>query len=297
MLIIAENINVMSKKIGAAMKERDAKPVQELAVQLTQNGADILDINLGPARKEGDDLMKWMVKTVQEVTDLPLALDTMNIVAMEAGLQVYKQKKGKAIINSISARPDRMEPMMPFCAKYDAAFVALTISEAGIPRDANERGELAATLMANAMEAGIDIPDMFFDPIVVPVSSQQVQVPECTLFMEMVPDMAPGSNSTCGLSNISNGSPNDLRPILNQTYLCMLKNVGLTSAILDGLDKDIIDLAKGNGDWPKIQELVGKVQRREDVDFSKLNEREIKFAKTAKVLIGDALYSDSWLDL
>ena len=118
--VIAENINVMSKSIGPAMKNRDVKPIQDLAVRLTEAGADYLDVNLGPARKKGDELMEFVVGAVQEVSDLPLYLDTMNVDAMEAGLKVYKNKGGKPVINSIMARPDRMEKLMPFTQKYNA---------------------------------------------------------------------------------------------------------------------------------------------------------------------------------
>ena len=94
--VVAENINVMSKRLGPAMRGREAKPIQEMAVKLTEAGADYLDLNIGPARKKGEEMMEWVVKTVQEVTDLPLFMDTMNTSAMEAGLKAYKDKgKGK----------------------------------------------------------------------------------------------------------------------------------------------------------------------------------------------------------
>src|SRR4030042_3331 len=113
MLRVGENLNVMIKKIGAAMKDRDPKPIQELAIVEAKAGADYIDINLGPARKEGGSLMEWVVKTVQEVVDTPLYLDTINIEAIEAGLKAYRNKKGKAVINSIMARPESMESKFP----------------------------------------------------------------------------------------------------------------------------------------------------------------------------------------
>ncbi len=100
---IGESINVMSKSLGPAMKGRDPKPIQEMAIKQQQNGAHVLDINIGPARKEGDQLMQWMVKTVEEVSDLPLSLDTTNPVAMEAGLKAVT--KARPIINSITSEP------------------------------------------------------------------------------------------------------------------------------------------------------------------------------------------------
>ena len=113
MLRIGENLNVMVKKIGAAMKDKDPKPIQELAIAEAKAGVDYIDINLGPARKGGGELMEWIVKTVQEVVDTPLYLDTINAEAIEAGLKVYKNKKGKAVINSIMARPESMDVKFP----------------------------------------------------------------------------------------------------------------------------------------------------------------------------------------
>ena len=105
MLRIGENLNVMKKEIGAAMKARDPKPIQELAKAETSAGVDFIDINLGPARKKGAELMEWMVNTVQEVTDTPLCLDTTNMEAMEAGLKACKRDKGKPIIDLFGSRP------------------------------------------------------------------------------------------------------------------------------------------------------------------------------------------------
>ena len=136
MILIAESINIMSKTLGPAMRERDPKPIQEMAKAEAEAGADYLDLNIGPARKAGDEMMEWVVKTVQEVTDLPLSLDTTNPVAMEAGLKVCKSK---ALINSISLQPDRLETELPLVSKYNASMIGLLWGVEGMPRDANER--------------------------------------------------------------------------------------------------------------------------------------------------------------
>lgn len=294
--VIAENINVMSKKIGPAMKERNKQPIQELTEKLVQNGADILDVNLGPARKGGEELMEWVVKTVHEVCDLPLYLDTSNVSAIEAGLKAHKKTdKGKAVINSISARPERMEALWPLAQKYEAGAVALVLGVEGIPRDAAERAANAAMLMAQADEFGIPPGDVWIDPIVVPVSSQQQQVGSCTEFIGMLPDMAPGYANTCGLSNVSNGSPEKLRPLINQCYLLMLKHVGLTGAILDGLDTEILNLARGGRQ--DLEKIIGSIIDGNAPDLSGMSDEEVRFAKTTKMLLGQTLYSDSWLEL
>jgi 5-methyltetrahydrofolate corrinoid/iron sulfur protein methyltransferase len=300
MILIGENLNVMVKKIGTAMKEKDPKPVQELAIAEVNAEIDYIDINLGPARKGGGELMEWIVKTVQEAVDTPLYLDTVNAEAIEAGLRVYKNKKGKAVINSIMARPESMETKLPLAQKYDAGVVALLWGPSGLPRDANERGVLAAELMQKAMEFGIPGEDIWIDPIVTPITSpqSQVQVPSCIEFMKMFKDLqevAPGMKATCGLSNVSNGAPNHLRPILNQTYLIMLERYGMSSAIIDAFDKGLKELARGKrGD---LKKLIYRVMDKEQIDLKSLSKEEVDYVKTTKVLMGQILYSDSWLTM
>ncbi len=296
MKFIAENINIMSRSIGPAMRNREPGPIEDMAKLLKANGADILDMNIGPARKNGAEMMGWVVNTVQGVVnDLPLALDTTNIEAMEGGLKAYNTANSRPIMNSISAIPDRMEAMLPMAMKYNAQFVALMYAKEGIPRDANERAILAADMLYQASEHGVAAEDMYFDPIVVPVCSQQTQVPACTEFTMMIGDIAPGSGSTCGLSNISNGAPTELRDIINQTYLILLKNFGMTTAILDGNDKEIMAIA--HDQKPEWEEFVMKVFNGESVDVASLDKKFSEFYKTVKIVTGEALYSDSWLEL
>ncbi|MBU2262900.1 MAG: dihydropteroate synthase [Proteobacteria bacterium] len=299
MIRIGENLNVMVKKIGAAMAERNPGPIQELAIAETKAGADYIDINLGPARKEGGALMEWVVKTVQEVVDTPLYLDTINIEAIEAGLKAYQNKKGKAVINSIMARPESMEGKFPIASKYNAGLVALLWGPSGLPRDASERGVLAAELMQKAAEFGIPNEDVWIDPIVTPVTSpqSQVQVPSCVEFMMMFQDlqeMAPGLKSTCGLSNVSNGAPDHLRPILNQTYMMMLERYGMVGAIVDAFDEELKAFAAGHR--PDLRELVFRTMDGEDIDLTSLTKEQANYIKTTRVLTGKTLYSDSWLE-
>ena len=299
MILIGENLNIMVKKIGQAMKERNPKPIQELALAEAEAGVDYIDINLGPARKGGEELMAWMVKTVQDIVDLPLYLDTTNVSAIEAGLKVYKNKGGKAVINSIMCRPERMEAQIPLVTKYDAGMVALLWGPEGMPRDAAERGVLATEILQKAAEAGIAGEDIWVDPIITPVNVQQNQLLECNQFMselEMIAEvLAPGCKSTCGLSNVSNGAPDHLRPILNQTYMIMLEKLGMKSCIVDAFDRDLYEI--GRGKQPDIAALVHRVLDGGEPDMENLTKEARAYVKTAKVLLGHSLYSDSWLDL
>jgi 5-methyltetrahydrofolate corrinoid/iron sulfur protein methyltransferase len=300
MLLIGENLNVMVKKIGTAMKEKDPKPIQELAVAEAHAGVDYIDINLGPARKGGGELMEWVVKMVQEVVDTPLYLDTINAEAIEAGLKAYKNKNGKAVINSIMARPESMDVKFPLAKKYNAGVVALLWGPSGLPRDASERGVLAAELMQKAIEFGIPNEDIWIDPIVTPITSpqSQVQVPSCVEFMKMfkeLQELAPGMKSTCGLSNVSNAAPNHLRPILNQTYLMMLERHGMSSAIIDAFDEGLKEFAKRKRE--DLKKLIYRTMDKETIDLKSLSKEEADYVKTTRVLMGQILYSDSWLEM
>ena len=295
MIVISENVNVMSKTIGPAMKDHNAEPILRMVEKCVDNGADYIDINLGPARKGGPERMAWLVEIIQKHVHKPCYLDTTNAEAIEAGLKVHRNDWGRAVINSVSADPARMDLLFPLVGKYGCQAVALLYGPEGIPRDENERGELAARLQATAAERGIPESDLWYDPIVVPVTSQQQQVLSCAIFMSMIPAIAPEALSTCGLSNVSNGAPEKLRPILNQVYLCILRHNGLRSAILDGLDKEILGIAKDG--FPELDELAGRIADGEEIPSGAVPSRMVPYLKTAKVLMGRSLYSDSWLDL
>ena len=173
--------------------------------------------------------------------------------------------------------------------------IALLWGPEGLPRDENERGSLAAELLYAANEAGVPNENIFVDPIITPVNIQQQQLMSTLTFMSMLQDIAPGAKSACGLSNVSNGPPDHLRPILNQTYMIMLERHGMYSCIIDAFDDKIMDIARGNR--PDIVELVHKIMDGEAVDLSGLPKEMQDYAKTAKVILGHTLYSDSWLEI
>ncbi len=292
MILIGENINIMSKTLGPALRERNAAPVQEMATAETKSGVDYLDLNIGPARRNGDEMMKWVVETVQAVTPKHLSLDTTNPVAMEAGLKTCKTK---ALINSISLQPDRLNAELPLVKKYNASMIGLLWGVEGMPRDANERCALAVDIVYKANEAGIANDDIWIDPIASPVSVEINQVKACVEFMTMLGEICPGCKSTVGLSNISNGAPDRLRPMLNRTYLIMLMRYGLYSAIVDAFDAELIKIARGQR--PDIVDLVHRVMDGERPDMASLTKEQADYVKTVRVLTGETLYSHSWLEV
>jgi 5-methyltetrahydrofolate corrinoid/iron sulfur protein methyltransferase len=291
---IAESINIMSTTIGPAMKEKNAKPIQEMAVAEAEAGSDFLDVNIGPARKGGAEMMEWLVKTIHEVVDLPLSLDTTNLEAMEAGLKAHK-KGGRPLVNSVSCQADRVDPGLDLVKKYGALMVGLLWGTDGMPRDVNERASLAVDIIYKANEKGIPNEDIFVDPIATPISGEINQVLACTEFMGMLQDIAPGCKSTVGLSNVSNGAPDHLRAYLNKPYVLMLQKQGLYSAIVDAYDKELMAVCKG--EKPELDAIVVKLMDGETVDTSGLSEEAQQYVKTVNVLMGKSLYSDSWLDI
>jgi 5-methyltetrahydrofolate corrinoid/iron sulfur protein methyltransferase len=298
MLLIGESLNVISRKIGKAFKERDPKPIQEEALFQREKGMDFIDVNLGPAKKDGHELMPWVVQTIQEVVDdRPLALDTSNIDAIEAALKVIKPSTNGVshIVNSIMVRPERYERMVPIAAEYGVDFIALMWGPEGLPRDENERAALAVELIYFANEAGIPNEKIWVDGIVTPVNIQQPQLMSLMEFQKMIPDIAPGAKSTCGLSNISNGPPDHLRPILNQTYMVMLEKCGMVSVISDPRDDQLTAIAKGKR--PDIVDLIHGMLDGNEPDIASLSKEMQDYAKTVNVILGKTLYSDSWLEL
>ena len=293
MFLIGESLNVISQKIGRAYKERDPKPIQEEALFQKEKGMNYIDINLGPAKKDGPELMPWVVEVVQEVVDdVPLALDTSNVDAIEAAIKVCKLPP---LINSIMVRPERYERMVPIAAENNCDFIALMWGPDGLPRDENERAALCVELVYFANEAGIPNEKIWVDGIVTPVNIQQPQAISLMEFQGMLQEMAPGVKSTCGLSNISNGPPIHLRPILNQTYMVMLQKYDMYSVIADPLDDLLIDIAKGNRQ--DIVDLIYGIMDGNDPDMGSLSKEMQDFAKTTNVILGKSLYSDSWLDV
>ncbi len=294
MIIIGENIHVIAKVVNQAIKARNSKPIQDLAKSQAAAGADYLDLNLGPLTKNPEETIQWAINTVQQVTDLPLSLDTMNPVAMEAGLPLCHKRP---LINSASGKKDSKEQTLPLAQKYNCDVIVSVINDRGMPPDVEMKTESIMDTVAYANGLGIPNEDIWVDPIVLPVSTagEGQRFAQASLeFIKIIAEVLPGIKSTVGLSNISNGAPNELRPLLNRTYLLMLQRHGLYSAIADPLDKELMSLIKG--EMPDVVSLIYKVMDGEEIDLSSLSQKEIDYVKTARVLTGEVLYSDAWLE-
>jgi 5-methyltetrahydrofolate corrinoid/iron sulfur protein methyltransferase len=292
MILIGEDLNVMSNTIAQAIKDRDPEPIKKYVEGQAKNRMDYLDLNVGPVKKDPEGTVEWLVQTVQGVTELPLCLDTTNHVAMEAGLKLCNKK---ALVNSASGAAESRETMMPLPKKYGAALILSVINDAGLPSDADERAASILDSMAYANDLGIPNEDIWIDPVLLPVGVDQRQVSSYVEFIQMIPDLAPGAKSVCGLSNLSYGAPKELRGLLNRTFLVMLARYGQDAAIVSGFDDELVGMIKG--DMPDLVGLIHQAMDEEDMDISSLSKKEQEYVKTTQVLMGRSLYSHSWLEV
>jgi 5-methyltetrahydrofolate corrinoid/iron sulfur protein methyltransferase len=291
MIIIGENIHIISKAVSGAIKSRDAQAIQALAMAQSQAGVHYIDLNLGPATKDPIEMTEWLVKTVQAVADLPLSIDTLSPVAMDVGLKMCKRRP---LLNSVSGRTDSKEQMLPLVKRYGAEVVMSVLTDKGCPMDLASRSESIMETVAFANRLGIPNEDIWVDPILLPVSADQDQAKEVLEFIKILPDILPGIKSTLGLSNLSNGTPPQRRGLLNRTYMIMLGRCGMYSVIADALDRQL--MALNRGEMPEIVKLIYQVMDGETIDMASLSADARDYVKTAKVLTGDKLYSHSWLE-
>ena len=240
MFIISERINGMFKSVAKAIEKRDKEFIQKLALEQISYGANALDICTGPGIESPKEVMKWLVNTVQDVVDIPLTIDTPKLEVMEVGLKECNQK---SIINSTTAEEKKMSAIFPLAKEYGSDVICLTLNEKGIPNEAVARTELAMIIVTNAMEYGLSTENLYLDPMILPVGAAQDQCQKVLETLDLFKTLCePQPKTVVGLSNISNNTR--YRPLINRTYLVMLLAHGLTAAILDPTDKELMDAVK-----------------------------------------------------
>ena len=239
-ITIGERIHCISPAIRAAMEAMDPEPILKRAKEQLAAGADYLDVNIGPAEKNGTELMSWAVKLLQEnCGNAPLCLDTSNKKAIEAGLAAYNAAKGKPIINSADAG-DRISNI-DLAAANGAICIALC-ARSGVPADNDERMAYCQELLERGMERGMEAEDLWFDPLFLVIKGMQDKQVQVLEFIRQLRDM--GLNSTGGLSNVSNMMPKDIRPVMDSVMLAMAINSGLASAIVNPCDRRLMETIK-----------------------------------------------------
>lgn len=305
MYIIGENIHIISQKVKDALQAKDARFFQELAVRQVEHGAQALDMNLGPRKKDGEEIFPWMVQTIEKVVDVPLSFDTTNLLGIEAGLR--KVTKAQPIINSTSAEPTRLTQVPLLAKEYHTRLIALTMGESGIPVAADERVNIALEkLIPRALEIGFPIEDLIIDPLVLTVSGCQEYCPhliEAIRTLQYAWDPPPPIS--VGLSNVSNAVPRENRPLINRVYGVMLMGVGLRMMIADPFDdelKEAIRIVEERDDSTPLGRLYltlhdriadGQELSLSDVDL--YDPDQMAVWKTVQILLNKVIYADSYL--
>ena len=305
MYIIGENIHIISDKVKAALAEKDAKFFQELAVAQVEAGAKALDLNMGPRKKDWEEVFPWMVKTVEAVVDVPLSFDSTNLLGIEAGLKHVT--KAQPIINSTSAEPERLEKVPLLAKQYNTRLVALTMGKSGIPVGADERVNIALeTLIPRMLEIDFPISDLIIDPLVLTVSGCQEYCPhliETIRTLQYAWDPPPAIS--VGLSNVSNAVPKENRGLINRVYGAMLMGVGLQMMIADPMDEELMEMIRiiemrddstsVGGLYIKIADRIANMEEPDFVDVDATDAEQIEIWKTVQILLNKVIYADSYL--
>jgi len=305
MYIIGENIHILSDKVKEALANRDREYFMDAAVKQVEAGAQAVDVNLGPRKKDFAEVWPWIIEIIETVVDVPLSIDTTNVDGMEAALKTVK--KAQPILNSTSAEPDRLEKIPLLAKKYNAKVVALTMAASGIPIGADERVNIAVEkLIPRMMEIDYPMSNLIIDPLVLTVSGCQEYCPH---LIEAVRTLQyawePTPLISVGLSNVSNAVPNENRPLINRVYLAMLMGVGLKMMIANPLDQkqnEVIHVIEQRDESTAVGRLYLKIADHiaameepqvDDVDFN--DPEQVAIWKTVQILLNKVIYADGYL--
>jgi 5-methyltetrahydrofolate corrinoid/iron sulfur protein methyltransferase len=305
--IIGENIQIISNVVKKAVAERDAKPLQELARRQVEGGAQMIDLNIGRRKKDGHEVMPWLVEAIHEVApNAALSLDTTNAAAIEAGLKRCQELGIVALINSTSADPERLEATMPLAAEYGSKIIALAM-EKTIPATADGRVQLAMeVILPKAMELGVPMENVYLDPLVLTVKGMQEHAVEDLNAIRMFKVLSdPPPMTVVGLSNVSNSVPHENRSLINRTFLVMLMAAGLDSAIADPLDEaqnEVIRITEERDTSTPVGQLLVNLYDAtavmEELDPSLVDMGDPEQAaiyKTLQILNNKVIYADAFL--
>ncbi|MBX3056206.1 MAG: dihydropteroate synthase [Anaerolineae bacterium] len=305
MYIIGENIHIISANVKEALKERNGRFFQDLAVRQVAAGANALDLNLGPRKADGEEIFPWMVGLMEEVVNVPLCFDSTNIVGIEAGLK--KVTKVQPIINSTSAEPERLEKVPLVAKQYNTRLIALTMGKSGIPVAADERVNIALeSLIPRALEIDFPISDLIIDPLVLTVSGCQEYCPhliEAVRTLQFAWDPPPPIS--VGLSNVSNAVPRENRPLINRVYCAMLMGVGLQMMIADPFDaqlKEVVRVIEArdgstavNRLYLSIHDHIANMEEPDINDVDLYDPEQAAIWKTVEILLNKVIYADAYL--
>lgn len=303
MLLIGENIHVISKTVQEALIKKNEEFILDLIKR--QSHMDYIDLNVGPAKGAMEGVLPWLCELVEKNTDLKISFDTTNSNEMRLGLEKCKNPQN-CLLNSTSADEARLERLTDLAADFGSNLIALTMNkEFGIPKSADSRLELALQIFEKCQEKGIENERIFFDPLILPISVDQAQAQEALNTIQMIKQsFDPEVMTTIGLSNISNGSPNEIRPLINRVFAVLAHGAGLDSAIIDAFDTELIDTIKVlKNENPKneidelyinLSQMIRNFSDIEEIPYSGTDLKQIEIIKTARVLLNKEIYTHSY---
>lgn len=276
--VIGERINPTGKKLlKEKLRERDFNYIMSEAVKQSENGADVLDVNCGLPEIDEPLVLRRAVEEIQAVVNLPLQIDSSDVLAIENAVRIYR---GKPIINSVCGKKESMDTILPIAKKYGAAVVALTLDEDGIPEKAEQRLKIAEKIIKKAEQYGICKKDIIVDCLVLTASAQQAQVKETIKAVNLIKNTL-GVKTVLGVSNVSFGLPN--RPLLNSVFLGACFGAGLDSAIINPMSETVMDTVRAfrvlnntdkdaNEYIPHYADMAEKAPLKTDADLKTLIE-------------------------
>ena len=300
MLLIGENIHIISKTVRKALENKDENFIKNLIK--IQEKMDCVDLNIGPARGKLDKIFEWLVPLTNGKN---ISFDSTNAEAIVQGLKLV-QNSENCFINSTSNDLERLETLTDCALSNKCNLIALTMSnQTGIPKTADERLEIVFEIYEKCMEKGIENNKIFFDPLILPVQADQSQSLEALNTIKMIKEsFEPQVNTIIGLSNISNGSPKHLRPLINRVFGVLAYGAGLDAVIMDAKDEELIRTfkildkkspeSKIDELYLNLSEMIKNFGSLEDIKFDKNNIDEQNIIKTAAVLLNKTIYSDSF---
>lgn len=304
MILIGENIHVISKSVREALVSRDEKFIGEL-VKLQKN-MDYIDLNVGPAKGDMEGILPWLSSIVKKESDLNISFDTTNFDEMKRGLEAFS---GKSFINSTSKDEPRLNKMTDLALEFDSNLIALTLSkETGIPKTSDGRLEIAFEIYEKCMEKGIDSSKIFFDPLILPLSVDQSQAVEALNTIKMIKEsFEPPVKTVIGLSNISNGSPKEMRGLINRVFAVLAYGAGLDAAIIDAKDVELVRIFRmlekqspHNGIdelYVSLANMMSDFSDLSDIIYDKSSAEQTKIIKTAGILLNNEIYSHSFTQI
>ena len=307
MLLIGENIHVISKSVKEAILDKDEEFFKNL-IEI-QSNMDFIDLNAGPAKGDFAGSLAWLTGLVQEKNpEIGISFDTTNYDEMVSGFEKFKNKS-HAFINSTSSDEDKFSKLSDLAVKNNCNIIALTLSkETGIPKTADGRLEIALDMYERFLEKGLDTDKIFFDPLVLPITVDQSQASEAINTIKMIKEsFDPPVKTVVGLSNVSNGCPSDLRPLINRVYAVLAWGAGLDAAIIDAKDLELVRILKmldadnpeSNVDklYKDLALMIENFEELDDVEYNKGSREETLIVKTAGIILNKNIYSDSFTQI